>query len=118
MLNKLTNYSNYVERQKFIKEAESMIKKYGWEEKTVHPWSYPIKVTSIIDDLKDYDLCTTGSKHQIISLVNGLADILNAWEKYELAPKKKIIANGKVKEVECNLAEELVKEGLAEWVAD
>lgn len=94
MLTKIKTGANLIERQKFIREADRMISEYGWQDKVVHPWSYPIKITSIIDDLRDYDSCTIGSKHQIISLVNGLADILNEWEKVELEPK--VMYNGKL----------------------
>lgn len=67
----------------FIKEAESMIEKYGWQEKTVRPYSFNVKVTKIIADLKDYRRCTSGSQEYLISLANGLAKILNSWEEFE-----------------------------------
>ena len=71
----------------FVRNAENMIVKYGWQERTVMPYSSPIKVTKIIADLKDFDRCTSGSKEYLIALANGLAPIINAWEEYEQAEK-------------------------------
>lgn len=69
----------------FVAEAERMIEQYGWQERTVHPYSFPMKITKIIADLKDYDNCTSGSKDYLIALANGLAEIMNKWEEAEEA---------------------------------
>lgn len=103
MLNKIERRADVDE---FIKIAENMITKYGWQEKTVHPYSFSMKVTKIIDDLKDYDRCTKGSKEYLISLANGLAPILNSWEEYENAEKitVRVKKSGKIAQI---LAEDL-----------
>ena len=110
MLNKI-NYKSFDVRAQldtFIEEAERMVAAYGWENKVTHPYAHcPVKVTKIINDLKDYDRCTRGSQDYLISLANGFADVLNSWEKYELAPKIKvrIIATGDIAEVTHDTAE-------------
>lgn len=109
MLNKI-NYKSFDVRAQlnaFIKEAERMVAAYGWENKVTHPYgNYQVKVTKIINDLKDYDKCS-GSQDYLISLANGFADVLNSWEKYELAPKIKVrfIATGDIVEVTHDTAE-------------
>jgi len=82
----------------FIRDAENMIEKYGWQEKTVMPYSFPVKVTKIINDLKDFDRCTESSQQYLISLANGLVPILNSWEKHEQAEKVevRIKSSGKI----------------------
>lgn len=86
MLNTIKSM-NYSDVAAFVKDAEAMIVKYGWQEKTVMPYSFKMKVTKIIDDLKDYSRCTRGSQEYLISLANGLAPIMNKWEEYENAKK-------------------------------
>lgn len=85
----------------FIATAENMIAKYGWQDKTVHPYSFPMKVTKIIEDLKDYDRCTEESKDYLIALANGLAPIMNSWEEYEHAEKitVRIKKSGKITKI-------------------
>ena len=102
----------------FVEEAESLIEKYGWHDMAVHPYSYPMKVTRIIEMLKDYQLCTTGSKVYLISLANGLVDILNAWEAHELEDKVEIRIkdSGKTAKVGVSMAQAFIDEGYAEMV--
>ena len=92
---------NENERLAFISEAERMIKEYGWEDKSVHPWSYPVKIVEIIDDIKDYDHCSKGSQDYLVTLANGLGEILNEWERREKLPKVRIkcLKDGKIKEL-------------------
>ena len=102
----------------FVKEAEQMIEKYGWQEKTVMPYSFPVKVTKILRDLRDYGRCTKGSQLYLISLANGLAEIMEAWEKYELAEKVtiRIIKSGKLAQFTPEVAQEFIADGMAELV--
>lgn len=82
MLQKITGKTGRSEQMKrFAKEAEAMIEKYGWHNRTVMPYGYQMPVRKIIADCKDYDRCTAYSQDVLISLANGLTDILNAWEK-------------------------------------
>lgn len=105
MLNKITGrYNHRTQVMAYITEAERMISKYGWQNMVVHPHSYAMPITEIIGYLKDYDICTEGSREYAIQLANGLADIMNAWEAHELAPKKtcRIIKSGKVVKINDN----------------
>lgn len=110
MLQKLKKYSGYKERQDFINEAERMIHEYGWEERTVMPYSFEMKITKIIDDFKGFDNCTGGSQSYLISLVNGLADTLNAWEKNRKEATVSVLCEntGEIIKVKKDLAEILV----------
>ena len=84
----------------FVSEADAMIEKYGWQDKTVSPYGWAEKVSKVIDTIRDYPRCTFGSKQYLINLANGLVDILAAWEKQELEPKLRVrlVRNGKVVE--------------------
>lgn len=99
MLNKLTwgtyRKSDVNERKAFLAEAVRMVEAYGWQERTVMPYSYPVRVTKILNDFAEFDRCTSGSKCYLIALVNGLVDILNAWEQQEQKPKARFLVNGK-----------------------
>ena len=75
------------------------------------PYSFPVKVTKIVNDFREFDRCTSGSKCYLIELVNGLADILNAWERTELAPKVRMLIRGKVKDVPLDWAEDYLELG-------
>lgn len=91
----------YDKRQKMmslVEQAEQMVNKYGWENREVHPWRYPMKVTEILQECKDYDQYTYNSKEMLVDLINGLVPILNAWEEYELVPKIEVrsLRTGKV----------------------
>ncbi|WP_298535710.1 hypothetical protein [uncultured Methanobrevibacter sp.] len=85
MLQKIKgNYNVRQQVKAFIKEADRMVNAYGWQNRVTYPYSYPMKITGIIEELKDYDSYTAGSKAHLISLANGLADILNAWEEHHV----------------------------------
>ena len=117
MLNKITGrYNHRSQVLAFITEAERMISQYGWQNKVVHPHSYAMPITEIIGYLKDYDICTEGSREYAIQLANGLADIMNAWEAHELAPNVmvRIIKSGKV--VKITKADLDMFEGLIEVI--
>jgi hypothetical protein len=100
MLKKIMNrYTVHADLAAYIAEAEHMVSAYGWEDAVTYPYpNCPTKVTKIITDLKDYDRCTPGSQDYLIALANGLADILNAWEKHALEPKVmvQVIKTGKI----------------------
>lgn len=104
----------------FIDEANALIEKYGWQDRTVTPYSYPEKVTKIVNTLRDYNRCTTGSQHYLIALANGLADILEAWERHALEPKKTIRFknNDNIIQVSFDVAQKLIEDGYAEAVCN
>ena len=68
----------------FVREAKHMVALYGWSDRTVTPWGYAEKVTKTINDIADYRRCTFSSKQMLITLANGLARVMNAWEQQEL----------------------------------
>ena len=99
-------------------EMEVKVHQYGWEDRTVMPWAgCSLKVTDIIRDMRDYWRCTSGSKAYLVSLANGLVDILNAWEAHELEPKVTVrTKGGKVRRISAEMAQEFIAVGLAEMV--
>ena len=112
MLNELKNgkwvhsISTAEEVNAFVKEAESMVEKYGWQDRTVSPWGYAEKVTKTISTIKDFPQCTFSSKQMIITLANGLARVMNAWEQQELhGIVLKSVKTGKVVKVDPELAD-------------
>ena len=112
--------SNAEARQKFIDEAERMIYTYEWEDRTVMPWQgCELRATTIINDLKTFDQMTNESKAYFIDVVNGLAEIMNAWEEHEREPKVtvKSLKSGKIMRISREFAEELADEGLIEIIA-
>ena len=116
MLNVIVNDSNRRKSvMEFVKEAERMIDKYNWQNKTVHPYSYPVKITKVIKDIKSFDNCTECSKEYLVCLANGLGRILNSWEKYENSNKIKIkgIKSGQVIVVNEDIGNEFINSGLA-----
>ena len=106
------------EMASFVREAERMVRAYGWENAEVHPYSYAMKVTKVIADLKDYDVCTDCTKDYLVSLANGLARILTKWEEYEAEPKVTVRVIESGKEISCrkSFASDLVEEGVCEYV--
>lgn len=116
MLKKIEGNNKAAQVEAFVKEAEAMIEKFGWQEQTVHPYSYPVKITKIIGDLKDYNICTRGSQEYLVALANGLADILNAWAERESTPKVKVrlLDSGNI--IELHEADLDIFDGLVERV--
>lgn len=112
MLNKIEKI-NLAEMEAFVAEAKRMITEYGWEDRMVYPYNFPVPVGKIIRDLESFDNCTKGSQYYLIDLANGFANILNAWEAYENAPKTKvrIIQTGEIREIDDDLAIMLCAEG-------
>ena len=90
---------NRTELMKWIEKAEGIIERYGWQDKVVHPYpNCPIKASKIINDCKDYDICTDGSRTYLIDLANGFNNILESWVRYEETPKVtvRILKSGKI----------------------
>ena len=116
MLNKVRGGSS--EMAAFVREADRMIRTYGWENADVHPYSYAVKVTKVVDDLRDYDACTEGTKSYLVALANGLVPILNAWEAYEKEPMVlvRVVDSGKVISCREGLARDMVDGGVCAYV--
>ena len=117
MLNKIEGrYGRTEQVEAFVKEAERMIERYGWEKEVVHPYSFAMPITQIIGYLKDWDVMTSGSRDYCVTLANGLVPILNAWEARAEEPRKtvRIKSTGKIVDIpESDLA---IFEGLYELI--
>ena len=85
---------------------------------TVSPYGWAMKVTRVVDELRCFDECTSGSKEYLVALANGLADIMNAWEERELAPKVRVrmVETGREYDLYADLVDEFVKGGLVEVI--
>lgn len=95
-----------------IQEIENMINKYNWKERTLSPYSHRTNIMELVKGWKLFSKCTFSSKQIIISEINGAIEILNAWEKYELEEKVKVILpNGKEKEIGISLLEDYLELG-------
>lgn len=88
----------------FVKEARRMISEYGWEDETVFAYSFPTKVTDMIDRLEDIWEYERSSKELIIAEVNGLVPIMNRWEQ-------SAIEDANSPQVTIRLTDKTLKEG-------
>lgn len=101
----------------FIKTADEMIEKYGWQNMTIAPYQHAEPIMKVMGWLKDYDLCTSGSKETLVLIANGMVNVLNAWEKHEADKTVKVrLLTGKHKGEERMVSPEFVEmmEGLVE----
>lgn len=116
MLNKVTDTrSAYA----FVKEGWRMVKQYGWYDKVVYPYSFPVKVTKLLHEIADYGKCTEGSKAYLNSMANGLGDILNHWEAYEQEEDVEVVKNdGTIKTFKESIAKIVVESGDGRYLDD
>ena len=100
----------------FVSEAERMIADYGWEDRTVMPYSRPEKISRLLRRISQYDRCTEDSRWLLEAEANGLAEIMNHWEVTELTGVGIIIIEtGKYRKIERDFADELVGRGYATY---
>lgn len=108
----IQNIATPDEVKAFVKEAEGMVNKYGWQDRTVTPWGYAEKVTKTISYISDFGRCTFSSKQMLITLANGLAKVLNAWEEQELTGVElRSVKTGKVVKVDPAMVELYLENG-------
>ena len=110
----------------FREEARAMIAKYGWEDRTVAPYSRYEPVLDIVnyacaaDGTDGYDNSTHSSKQYIIAMLNGLVPILNAWEKNHLELEANGIQmrlkGGKITKVLPEFVDFYLESGIAERI--
>lgn len=100
----------------FVQKANEMVIKYHWQKRTVCPWGRPEKITRMLDYISDFPQSTFSTKQLLISLANGLADVLNNWERVELKSGLaiKFLSNGEVVSVPREYAELYISLGIAE----
>jgi len=114
MLEKVTDIKS---AYKFVKDGWAMVKKYGWYNRTVRPYSWDVKVTKILHEVADYGKCTKCSQSYLNSLANGLVEIMNAWEEYELEDEVMVeLTTGEVKTVKRSVADLFIGAGTAREV--
>lgn len=110
----IVKYSKIPTDEEFIRwsdDAAALVHKYNWEDKKVWPWSFPMSVVSIIDQVRTAPICTYSSKVECYLLAKGLTDILNAWEKIELEGiTLKNLKTGKTFKIEKDFADEMMKD--------
>lgn len=118
-MEKLKRYATASDVEALANEMDQMVQRYGWQDLQVMPWTgVQMTVYQITREMRDYRKCTEGSKSYLISLANGLVDILNAWEAHELEPKIRVrnLKTGKVCAIREEIARELISDGYAEAV--
>ena len=100
----------------FVQKANEMVVKYHWQKRTVSPWGRPEKIPRMLDYISDFPQSTFSTKQLLISLANGLADVLNNWERVELKSGLaiKFLSNGEVVSVPREYAELYISLGIAE----
>lgn len=82
MLNKITKGTDINNQVKeFVKEADRMVNLYGWGDRSTFPYRFAVPVVDTINELREFDKYTKASQAYLVSLANGFADVLNAWEK-------------------------------------
>lgn len=114
MLGKVTDIKS---AYKFVKDGWAMVKKYGWYDRTVRPYNWNEKVTKILHEVADYGKCTKCSQLYLNSLANGLVDIMNAWEKFELEDDVKVeMIDGSVVTVKRSIADMCIGAGTGKEV--
>lgn len=103
----------------FVKEGWRMVKQYGWYDKEVYPYDFPVKVTKLLHEIADYGKCSKGSQEYLNSLANGLGKIMNNWERYELEPEFEIVMkDGSIKTYKKSLAAIVVESGEGKYLDD
>ena len=110
----------------FREEARAIVAKYGWEDRTVAPYSRYEPVLDIVnyacdkDGADTYDNSTHSSKQLIIAMLNGLVPILNAWEKNHLDLEANGIQmrlkGGKITKVFPEFVDFYLESGMAELI--
>lgn len=121
MVEKLKKYMTTKEVEDKVHEIMDYVINYGWEERTIHPYNYPIKVIDLLKNVEFYEDYTAASKRLFIAEVNGFIDILNKWIEQENEPKVTIrflVGNkkGQTKEVPASIAADYTECEFAEIV--
>ena len=83
MLQRIKGNNKSEQIKGYVKTAREMVSRYGWEDREITPWGYTEKITKVINDIADYDKCTQSSKGILVQLANGLAEVMNYWERRE-----------------------------------
>lgn len=102
-----------------VEEIKAMIAKYGWEERTVRPYSYSMTLKELVesDGWNNFKHYNASSRQLIISEINGVIEMLNIWEAQESEEKVTVrLINGNEITYPKSVADELIEIGMAEAV--
>lgn len=92
-------------------DAAALVHKYGWENRTVSPWSCPINVLDVINQVNEAPQCTYGSKCEAYLLAKGLTKIFNAWEDTEVnGMTLKNLKTGKIFKIDREMGELMMED--------
>ncbi len=92
-------------------DAAALVHKYGWEDRNVYPWSYPINVLKLISEVSDAPHCTYGSKVELYQLAKGLTRIFNSWENTEVnGMTLKNLRTGKIFKIDREMGELMMED--------
>lgn len=108
------------ELKKQIIEIENICKEYSFLDKTVMPYGYPIKISTLIEQWKKLKDCygLYNKDGFIYDEVKILKSIIESWKAFEDEPKIKIKLmagdnKGEIKYIQKSIADCFVKGGLA-----
>lgn len=79
---------------KTLDEMKAAVNTYGWENETLSPYGYGIKISELIKSWEGFKQCTPSSKSIIIAEMNGAIDILNHWLALKAEPQVTVILLG------------------------
>lgn len=104
-----------------VAEVRELVNRYGFTDRTIHPYGFAIKMDDFLAGFEDYRRCTHSSKQISIAEMNGFIEILNVWIKDAEAPKVAVRLlqgrhKGEVKEIPESYLEDYIDCGLAEKV--
>lgn len=104
-----------------VAEVREIVNRYGWMDRSVHPYGFAIKMEDFLAGFDDYRRCTHYSKQISLKEMNGFIEILNAWIKEAEAPKVTVRLlkgkhQGEIKEIPESYLEDYIDLGMAERV--
>lgn len=104
-----------------VEEIRRLVSKYGFINRSVHPYGYAIGIDKFLAGFKDYSRCTHSSKQIMLAEINGFIPILNHWIDVEEQPKVivRFITGkhkGEIKEIPESYVRDYIDCGLAERV--
>ena len=104
-----------------VAEVRGYVNKYGWLNRSVHPYGFAIGMDKFLAGFEDYEHYTHSSKQIMIAEMNGFIKIANVWIKQEEEPKVAVRLltgkhKGEIEEIPESFVEDYVEIGLAEVI--
>lgn len=102
-----------------VNGIKSVVAKYNWHDKIIHPYSFATTIGKFISGWTDFEKCTISSKRILIAEVNGLIDILDHWVEVEEEEKitVRIIGgnkDGQIEQMPKSMVDMFIDSGLIE----